>query len=121
MRQFVTLLHHMQMQPTTSCSAHDVVYVQLDEDSAVADYHRSRRRLLVLGYNATLTTAVEAPRQPNLHFDQIQVGPSRSRTSHDRLTGEAARTIRVHVDHQSDSAASSWLSHVPWNQGAACL
>ena len=37
-------------------------------------YKRSRRRLLVLGYNATLTTAVEAPRQPKKHFDQIQVG-----------------------------------------------
>ena len=37
-------------------------------------YKRSRRRLLVLGYNATLTTAVEAPRQPKKHFDQIQAG-----------------------------------------------
>jgi hypothetical protein len=37
-------------------------------------YSASRRRLLVLGYNATLTTAVEAPRQPKKHFDQIQVG-----------------------------------------------
>lgn len=36
-------------------------------------YSASRRRLLVLGYNATLTTAVEAPRQPKKHFDQIQV------------------------------------------------
>ncbi len=35
-------------------------------------YKRARRRLLVLGYNATLTTAVEAPRQPKKHFDQIQ-------------------------------------------------
>ena len=38
----------------------------------MACYRRSRRRLLVLGYNATLTTAVEAPRQPKKHFDQIQ-------------------------------------------------
>lgn len=45
---------------------------QLDDEVAVADYKRAKRRLLVLGYNATLTTAVEAPRQPNLHFDQIQ-------------------------------------------------
>lgn len=44
----------------------------LDLDSAVGCYSRSRRRLLVLGYNATLTTAVEAPRQPKKHFDQIQ-------------------------------------------------
>ena len=37
------------------------------------DFRRAKRRLLVLGYNATLTTSVEAPRQPTLHFDQIQV------------------------------------------------
>lgn len=36
-------------------------------------YFTSKRRLLVLGYNATLTTAVEAPRQPKRHFDQIKV------------------------------------------------
>ena len=47
---------------------------QLDLDAVVGCYQRSRRRLLVLGYNATLTTAVEAPRQPKKHFDQIQVG-----------------------------------------------
>jgi trehalose 6-phosphate synthase/phosphatase len=29
--------------------------------------------LLVLGYNATLTQAVEQPRQPKRHFDQIKV------------------------------------------------
>ena len=39
----------------------------------MADFVRSKRRLLVLGYNATLTTSVEAPKQPTLHFDQIQV------------------------------------------------
>lgn len=39
----------------------------------MTDFRASKRRLLVLGYNATLTTAVEAPRQPTLHFDQIQV------------------------------------------------
>ena len=49
-----------------------MLHLQLDDESAVADFKRSRRRLLVLGYNATLTTAVEAPRQPTLHFDQIQ-------------------------------------------------
>lgn len=35
-------------------------------------YGASGRRLIVLGYNATLTTAVEAPRQPKRHFDQIK-------------------------------------------------
>lgn len=35
-------------------------------------YGSSSRRLIVLGYNATLTTAVEAPRQPKRHFDQIK-------------------------------------------------
>ena len=44
----------------------------LNLDSVIAGYSASRRRLLVLGYNATLTTAVEAPRQPKKHFDQIQ-------------------------------------------------
>ena len=39
------------------------------------DYKVTSRRLVLLGYNATLTTAVEAPRQPKRHFDQIQVGP----------------------------------------------
>lgn len=47
--------------------------VQLNEGQAVADYMKAKKRLLVLGYNATLTTAVEAPRQPHHHFDQIQV------------------------------------------------
>jgi trehalose 6-phosphate synthase/phosphatase len=44
----------------------------LDLDHAVSAYKISKKRLLVLGYNATLTTAVEAPRQPKKHFDQIQ-------------------------------------------------
>ncbi|KAK9862009.1 hypothetical protein WJX84_008603 [Apatococcus fuscideae] len=44
----------------------------LNIDQVVRDYDSSRRRLLVLGYNATLTTAVEAPRQPIRHFDQIK-------------------------------------------------
>ena len=39
-------------------------------------YRGARRRLLVLGYNATLTTAVEAPRQPKRHFDQIKARPA---------------------------------------------
>lgn len=48
------------------------VCVQLDLGYAVSCYRASRKRMLVLGYNATLTTAVEAPRQPKKHFDQIQ-------------------------------------------------
>lgn len=44
----------------------------LDVSAVVSGYLSSRRRLLVLGYNATLTTAVEAPRQPKRHFDQIK-------------------------------------------------
>lgn len=47
--------------------------MQLELESVLRDYTKSKRRLLVLGYNATLTTAVEAPRQPKRHFDQIQV------------------------------------------------
>lgn len=47
--------------------------LQLDTQEAVRHYKQSKRRLLVLGYNATLTTAVEAPRQPKRHFDQIKV------------------------------------------------
>lgn len=38
----------------------------------VRGYIDSTRRLIVLGYNATLTTAVEAPRQPKRHYDQIK-------------------------------------------------
>ena len=47
--------------------------MQLDAQEAVRHYTQSKRKLLVLGYNATLTTAVEAPRQPKRHFDQIKV------------------------------------------------
>lgn len=45
---------------------------QLDSEAVVRDYKVTSRRLVLLGYNATLTTAVEAPRQPKRHFDQIQ-------------------------------------------------
>ncbi|BDA46931.1 probable alpha,alpha-trehalose-phosphate synthase [UDP-for [Coccomyxa sp. Obi] len=45
---------------------------QLVSAEVVQTYYASKRRLLVLGYNATLTTAVEAPRQPKRHFDQIK-------------------------------------------------
>lgn len=44
----------------------------LDSDRLVSSYADSKKRLLILGYNATLTTAVEAPKQPKKHFDQIQ-------------------------------------------------
>ncbi len=47
-------------------------FLQLDLIHAVSDYRSSAKRILILGYNATLTTAVEAPRQPKKHFDQIQ-------------------------------------------------
>ena len=65
-----------------SCKGHRITLVltgvlvsaaQLNVDQVVRDYDTSRRHLLVLGYNATLTTAVEAPRQPVRHFDQIKV------------------------------------------------
>lgn len=44
----------------------------LNAAEVVRAYACSRRQLIVLGYNATLTTAVEAPRQPKRHFDQIK-------------------------------------------------
>ena len=49
--------------------------LQLDSAEVLRAYRGARRRLLVLGYNATLTTAVEAPRQPKRHFDQIKARP----------------------------------------------
>ena len=49
--------------------------VQLPAEDVVRDYKNAKRRLLVLGYNSTLTTAVEAPRQPKNHYDQIKVTP----------------------------------------------
>lgn len=47
------------------------------EAPQVAEAFRSasRRRLLVLGYNATLTQAIEEPLPPNRHFAQIKVPP----------------------------------------------
>ena len=48
-------------------------FEQLDVEDVVKKYASAKQRLLVLGYNATLTTAVEAPRQPKRHFDQIKV------------------------------------------------
>ena len=43
-------------------------------EDVVHEYQEARRRLLVFGYNATLTTGVEqAPRQPKRHFDNLMV------------------------------------------------
>ena len=67
--------------------------MQLDEAQAVKDYMRARKRLLVLGYNATLTTAVEAPRQPHHHFDQIQARAQAGSTARPGLAS-AARSVR---------------------------
>jgi hypothetical protein len=40
----------------------------------VHEYQEARRRLLVFGYNATLTTGVEqVPRQPKRQFDNLTV------------------------------------------------
>ncbi|GMH33474.1 hypothetical protein BSKO_01308 [Bryopsis sp. KO-2023] len=44
----------------------------LDTEEVIAGYNNGQRRLVVLGYNATLTTAVEAPRQPRRHYDQMK-------------------------------------------------
>ena len=41
-------------------------------EEVVHCYKHTRRRLLVLGYNATLTTSIEAP-QAKRTFDQMQV------------------------------------------------
>lgn len=38
----------------------------------VDSYKQAKRRLIVLGYNATLTTNVETPRQVKRHYDQIK-------------------------------------------------
>ncbi|GAX74440.1 hypothetical protein CEUSTIGMA_g1889.t1 [Chlamydomonas eustigma] len=44
----------------------------LNMQDVVGCYEMSKRRLIVLGYNATLTTSVEAPRGPKRHFDQVK-------------------------------------------------
>ena len=54
-------------------SKHALRAAQLDMEEVVHCYQHCKRRLLVLGYNATLTTAVEAPRVPKRTFDQMQV------------------------------------------------
>ncbi len=58
----LTCLPVCRIAPSAPC-----VYVQV-----VSAYVSSKRRLVVLGYNATLTTAVEAPRAPKRHYDQIK-------------------------------------------------
>ena len=48
--------------------------MQLDVEEVVHCYQHAGRRLLVLGYNSTLTTPLEAPRhQAKRTFDQMQV------------------------------------------------
>ena len=64
------LLFYVPVQPMDNWYSR---YLQLDVEEVVEQYGAAQRRLLVLGYNATLTTAVEAPRQPKRHFDQIRV------------------------------------------------
>ncbi|GLC47635.1 hypothetical protein PLESTB_000009400 [Pleodorina starrii] len=44
----------------------------LDVQEVVRAYQCSKRRLVVLGYNATLTTSVEAPRLPKRQFEQVK-------------------------------------------------
>lgn len=61
------------MPEAAKLAVNTALLLQLDTKEAVRHYMQSKRRLLVLGYNATLTTAVEAPRQPKRHFDQIKV------------------------------------------------
>lgn len=59
----------MRAAPPT-CLTHRAANARVAQ--VVHGYQESGRRLIVLGYNATLTTAVEAPRQPKRHFDQIK-------------------------------------------------
>ena len=46
---------------------------QLNVDRCVGDFAAARRRLLVLGYNATLTTSVDTSRLPKRQYDQYSV------------------------------------------------
>ena len=54
--------------------SHEIMHCwQLDVEDVVHCYQHDTRRLLVLGYNATLTVATEAPRGlPKSTFDQMQ-------------------------------------------------
>lgn len=61
--------------------------LQLDVEEVVHCYQHAKRRLLVLGYNSTLTTSVEAPRQQAKRtFEQMQ-----ARSSHMPLSGQIKR------------------------------
>jgi hypothetical protein len=71
----------------------------------VRGYGNSTRRLIVLGYNATLTTAVEAPRQPKRHFDQIKALT--------RVNPRILRCLEVRqctILSRNDSSSASWMS-----------
>ena len=53
--------------------------LQLVIEDVVREYKGAKRRLLVLGYNSTLTTAaVEPPRLAKNHYDQLKVVPPAS-------------------------------------------
>lgn len=61
--------------------------LQLDVEEVVHCYQHSKRRLLVLGYNSTLTTSIEAPRQQAKRtFEQMQARstPCRARPRHNK-------------------------------------
>lgn len=73
---------HLHTVPLLLLTGINVSAAQLSVEQVVRDYDTSRRHLLVLGYNATLTTAVEAPRQPIRHFDQIKVASFPIRAYH---------------------------------------
>ena len=72
--------------------------LQLDSEAVVRDYKVTSRRLVLLDYNATLTTAVEAPRQPKRHFDQIQVRP---------LWFQSKEADRSHAVHSCGAVAAA--------------
>ena len=84
------------------------------------DYKVTSRRLVLLGYNATLTTAVEAPRQPKRHFDQIQVGPLCCKSSRGdaamlttavmRCSSQSAILVRSKWGHCAAQAAQKWFA-----------
>lgn len=74
--------------------------MQLPVEDVVTDFKAARRRLLVLGYNSTLTTAVEAPRQPKNHYDQIKVYfrcPSTCRIGHVACISRTKDRANVHL------------------------
>ena len=83
----------------------------------MACYRRSRRRLLVLGYNATLTTAVEAPRQPKKHFDQIQALTRVNPAAYSCLAALSQNPM-VDIVVRVPACLAGWLAHRAWH--AAC-